>query len=416
MPAPKMMNAENEVEKRIVMMRELLKTMVDVRNLKQSKELRNSIEDEVKRQSVDAAKKRAAAQNVDYPCFANLVSCAHLKPMTRKELDRKIDRNPKHEGSIPAWSFDVTGHSQPGKPILATCRQTKSDTVLNRLASNQDLPSSIGSNLSCFENPLFRAHEQQRLAFHHVSESAVSALPCVPSTGLGWKGDGSRMPTVQKPGPKGSSYSSDLFIKEWKLLNSSQPSERLSYLINFPPSSLPKIFWVEIPPFLLAEILETLRSTALNLRKGTSTDDKSCAGLSLDSDDRPTHVHEHMSDCASTATRSHYKKHTTELRKNGSVSDPEEEIVHEQHHVLYPPPHNRVMDGKERVLSWVASVMEALTRCGRFGLAVKLVGQESRDSAREILEHITSATATDEPEMLTSGPRPSELVHKYSCI
>lgn len=61
------------------MMRELLKTMVDVRNLKQSKELRNSIEDEVKRQSVDAAKKRAAAQNVDYPCFANLV-CSHFIP------------------------------------------------------------------------------------------------------------------------------------------------------------------------------------------------------------------------------------------------------------------------------------------------------------------------------------------------
>ncbi|KAG6543723.1 hypothetical protein Mapa_014907 [Marchantia paleacea] len=188
---------ENEqVEKRIDMMRELLKTMVDVQNLKQSKELRNSIQDEVKRQSVDAAKKRAAAQNVDYACFANLTS-----------------------------------------------------------------------------------------------------------------------------------------------------------------------------------------------------------------------------DCGSPATRSQCEKYTTELRTNASVSKPGEEIIQEQHQVLNLPPHVRVMDGKEQVVSWVASVMEALTSCGRFGLAVKLMGQESRDAAREIIKHISSAS--DEPEKsfaLTFGARSSNLLHRYSCI
>lgn len=40
---------------------------------KESKELRNAIYDDWKRKAIDSAKKRAVAQNVDYPTFANLV-------------------------------------------------------------------------------------------------------------------------------------------------------------------------------------------------------------------------------------------------------------------------------------------------------------------------------------------------------
>ena len=41
---------------------------------KHSKELQNAVQDEARRREIDAAKKRAAAQNADYPTFAALVS------------------------------------------------------------------------------------------------------------------------------------------------------------------------------------------------------------------------------------------------------------------------------------------------------------------------------------------------------
>ena len=41
---------------------------------KSSKELEAAIYDDWKRKAIDNAKKRAAAQGVDYPTFANLVS------------------------------------------------------------------------------------------------------------------------------------------------------------------------------------------------------------------------------------------------------------------------------------------------------------------------------------------------------
>jgi hypothetical protein len=47
--------------------------VVGGRNWKHSKELCNAIYDDWKHDVVDNAKKRAVAQNVDYPTFANLV-------------------------------------------------------------------------------------------------------------------------------------------------------------------------------------------------------------------------------------------------------------------------------------------------------------------------------------------------------
>ncbi len=48
---------------------------------KTSKELAHAIEDDRKYKEVDAAKKRAVAQRVDYDTFKNMVSVAHLRPL-----------------------------------------------------------------------------------------------------------------------------------------------------------------------------------------------------------------------------------------------------------------------------------------------------------------------------------------------
>lgn len=48
---------------------------------KSSKELENAVYDDWKRKAVDAAKKRAVGQYVDYDTFKNMVLVAHLKPI-----------------------------------------------------------------------------------------------------------------------------------------------------------------------------------------------------------------------------------------------------------------------------------------------------------------------------------------------
>lgn len=63
-----------QVELYVERMQEKLYNIVDAKGLKQSKELQCSIEDDAKRVTINSVKLRAAAQNVDYPAFAALVS------------------------------------------------------------------------------------------------------------------------------------------------------------------------------------------------------------------------------------------------------------------------------------------------------------------------------------------------------
>lgn len=55
---------------------------------KVSRELANSVYDDWKRKVVDDAKKRAVSQAVDYDTFKNMVSVAHLKPITAPSSGR----------------------------------------------------------------------------------------------------------------------------------------------------------------------------------------------------------------------------------------------------------------------------------------------------------------------------------------
>jgi hypothetical protein len=55
-------------------MHERLLNIVNAKGLKHSKELENPVDDDAKRKNINSVKLRAAAQNVDYPAFAALVS------------------------------------------------------------------------------------------------------------------------------------------------------------------------------------------------------------------------------------------------------------------------------------------------------------------------------------------------------
>eukprot|EP00798_Chlamydomonas_sp_ICE-L_P011935 gene11935-15044_t len=57
---------------------------------KTSKELATAGYDDFKKQAIDAAKKRAVGQYVDYDTFKNMVAVAHLKPLHAPNQDKSM--------------------------------------------------------------------------------------------------------------------------------------------------------------------------------------------------------------------------------------------------------------------------------------------------------------------------------------
>lgn len=75
-----------------------------------SGELENAVYDDWKRQAVDAAKKRAVAQLADYETFKNMVSVAHLKPITaEKSCQGKRSSYSMHTCRSTVWMGPI-GH------------------------------------------------------------------------------------------------------------------------------------------------------------------------------------------------------------------------------------------------------------------------------------------------------------------
>lgn len=67
-----------------------------------SKELQSALQDDSKRQAVDAAKKRAVGQHVDYDTFKNMVAVAHLRPLQDPSSAQTVSH-------APAWRFAPNG-------------------------------------------------------------------------------------------------------------------------------------------------------------------------------------------------------------------------------------------------------------------------------------------------------------------
>ncbi|XP_024542438.1 coiled-coil domain-containing protein 103 homolog [Selaginella moellendorffii] len=182
----------------------------DVKSLKHSKTLSTSIEDDKYRRQVDAAKKRAAAQNVDYPTFAAMVSAAHLQPVDRKRL---AEPRADTKRTAPAWSFSSSGS----------------------LLKADDVRSQAGT-----EAPI--------LSKRDVLESLEKLKSFVRGTG-----NADVPPTAARTvGP----MTQDAFRKSWRSLSTEPPDKRLEFLANVGP--FPRIFRVEVPPDILTGVLGTL--------------------------------------------------------------------------------------------------------------------------------------------------------------
>ncbi|KAF5833665.1 hypothetical protein DUNSADRAFT_9975 [Dunaliella salina] len=100
---------------------------------KSSKELSNAVYDDFKRKVIDAAKKRAVSQNVDYETFKNMVSVAHLKPL-------QAPSTVKREPTAPAWQFNADG----SRPSTTSEEQAAAAARLLSPREAQGPPSTSG--------------------------------------------------------------------------------------------------------------------------------------------------------------------------------------------------------------------------------------------------------------------------------
>ncbi|KAL2630508.1 hypothetical protein R1flu_015194 [Riccia fluitans] len=373
-----------------------LNKIVDVQKLKTSEELITSIEDEAKRQQLDAAKKRAAAQNVDYPCFAALVSCAHLKPMTRKELNTSMEEKKQRRScSIPAWSFDLSGHLQP-----ATDPSNHSNV-------NTDFTKSLDKETGDWSNPKSPFLQDDNESYHPPPQSnSEVATSYLPSDLINGHEDAdttfSRVKSCE-PRSRTLQSSSDMFIKEWKKLNSAD-NARMRFLEKIPPSSLPVIFRVELPPYLLGEILQTLHTSIRNFNKINNNKEERENEMSKNNKE--------MSDNHGATMDSKWT--SVEQKKLRQVMDNQ---TNEEFCFL-----RRMEEGTRSLTSTediedcenIIKILDALRRCGRFGLAAKFMGQKFRHAATEIINWVFSTTGNI-TSVTSSKVKALDLLTSYNC-
>ncbi|DBA90051.1 TPA: hypothetical protein ACH3X2_004316 [Trebouxia sp. C0005] len=97
---------------------------------KASKELQSALQDDIKRQAVDAAKKRAVGQHVDYDTFKNMVAVAHLRPLQDPSSTQTVSY-------APAWRFAPNGLLAKSASSL-TLRIATFDPQTSRVPSSSD--------------------------------------------------------------------------------------------------------------------------------------------------------------------------------------------------------------------------------------------------------------------------------------
>ena len=146
----------------------------------------------------------------------------------------------------------------------------------------------------------------------------------------------------------------DVFAKTWRQLNK-DVFLQMAFLTGIDPASYPEIFKVELPPNLLADILLTI-----------------CA-------------------CFRAEENARHDPERLRLLRAACARDVDE--------------------------IWTVRMLEALSGCGRFSLAIGFVGEKTRAMVRGLIKHLTDSDwykKPDEAENPTS--QPSRLSARISRI
>eukprot|EP01018_Ginkgo_biloba_P030206 Gb_37849 [translate_table: standard] len=235
------------------------------------------------------------------------VSAAHLKPFHRdrdgllKASEGQGSVNGKHVS--PAWSFDAKGALKDGEeinPNIARKFVDKGNEISTFIRKN--VPHRKEKDCSSY-HPLKEQTQQERILIY----------------------------------PKCISF--DGFMKEWRKFGRDELDKKLHCLLQVNPHQLLQIFKVEIPPTILAEIVETLhRGYARDLTKLEKLNPTNAGEKDLDGNG---HEKQNEENTLENAQRQNYSR-------------------------------------------WVVRILEALGKCGRFSLSLKLVGDRTRCMASEL--------------------------------
>ncbi len=108
----------------------ILNSCGDIDAGKLQKELEKSLQEDIRFRLTDNAKKKAAKNSVNYDEFRVKVSCAHLKPLARSEIDSL--RNVKN-----GWQKSKSGSVNNSSPLVLEQIGVTSELLPVALASKQ---------------------------------------------------------------------------------------------------------------------------------------------------------------------------------------------------------------------------------------------------------------------------------------
>eukprot|EP00775_Hariotina_reticulata_P008407 gene8407-8591_t len=206
---------------------------------KHSRELADAILGDSRRHAIDAAKKRAVAQQADYDTFKNLVSVAHLKPLTAP--------SGKQAGvSSPAWQFDNTGALQAAAALINVTQAVS--------RSQSTAHSTTQAPTQCCK--------QQWIINQHVLPNHVDAA----ST------DKQLQPEHQ--GVPGSRH---LFMLQWRR-HCPTAGDKYRLLKLCGAEHVASLFKLEIDGELLSQLLVVLQQEILPAVCGNTTNAMTCRG------------------------------------------------------------------------------------------------------------------------------------------
>ncbi|KAH7288010.1 hypothetical protein KP509_31G007100 [Ceratopteris richardii] len=306
-----------------------------------SKELQTAIQDDLRRVQIDSAKKRAAAQNADYESFAALVSMAHLKPFAHKKSQQ--EESMQHTSiAMPSWSFDASGSLVTADGLDSKITKLSIEQMTRGILSTKRVDSII--DVKKVHSSSTNSGLPLKKTGHAILEKEEKSIPSTTNEGLALNGEGcvGSRELLHLGCSEVRGMTADSFKREWRKLGRNF-EKKLTFLLAFSPDELLKIFKVELAPSILADIIEVIYWWAKPVAH-ESTDIPVDPALKAD------------------------------LEKRNSHQGTDEDVA-----VVATPQ-------KSFDVHLALKILESLSACGRFSLALKLSGKQTVTLANRLFD------------------------------
>ncbi|KAH7288011.1 hypothetical protein KP509_31G007200 [Ceratopteris richardii] len=306
-----------------------------------SKELQTAIQDDLHRVQIDSAKKRAAAQNADYESFAALVSMAHVKPFEHKKSQQE-ESIKRTSIAMPSWSFNASGSLVTADGLDSNITKLNIEQMTRGILSTRRVDSIIDAKK--VHSSSTNSGLPLRETGHAILEKEENSIPSTTNDRLALNGEGcvEWRELLQLGCSDAKGITADSFKREWRKLGRNF-EKKLTFLLAFSPDELHKIFKVELAPSILADIIEVIYRWAKPMAQ-ESTDIPVDPALKANIEERNSH------------------------------QGTDEDVT-----VVATPQ-------KSFDVHLALKILESVSACGRFSLALKLSGKQTVSLANRLFD------------------------------